>query len=111
MSQKSIKYIDYIEEKRIQQNEECKLKDRNDQIQKIMITSESFYNMINNQSYKVLAKIIDIYLGNTINFEKYFNHFRWFNDNCLKVFEEMNVLKYFNEKNKQRLLLKKVIKN
>jgi len=106
MSQKSIKYINYIEEKRIQQNEESKLKDRNDLVQKIMITPESISNMMNNKSYKVLAKIIDIYLGNTINLYSYSKYIKCDND-CLKVFEEMDILKYFDDKNKQKLLLKK----
>lgn len=107
MSQKKIKYIDYIEEKRIQQNEECKLKDRDDLIQRIIITPESFGNMMNNKSYKVLAKIIDTYLGDVINFEQYFKHLI-IDDDYLKVFEEMDILKYFNEKNKQLLFKKKI---
>lgn len=71
VSQRSIKYIDYIEEKRIQQNEECKLKDRNDLVQRIMITPVSIQNMVINKNYKVLGKIINTYLGNAINMRGY----------------------------------------
>jgi len=97
MSQKSIKYITYIEEKRIKQNEECKLKERNDLIQKIVITPDSISNMMDNKSYKVLANIIDIYLGNTINLYSYSKYIKPFDSDsdCFKVFEEMNILKYF----------------
>ena len=107
MSQQNIKYIDYIEEKRIQQNEECKLKDRNDLIGKIIIKPEDINNMMNNKKNKKLAKIIDIYLGTIINLEKYSMYIKCYDGLLLKVFEEMNVLKYFNEKNKQLLFKKK----
>lgn len=106
VSQKSIKYINYIEEKRIQQNEECKLKGRDDLIQKIMITPVSIHTMVINKNYKVLAKIIDIYLGNAINFEQYIKYLK-LSDDCLKVLEKMDTLKHFNEKNKQLLFKKK----
>jgi len=105
MSQKSIKYLNYIEEKRTQQNEECKLKERHDLIQKIMITPVSIQIMVINKNYKVLAKIIDIYLGTTVNmyiYSKYIKPFDSDSDSdsdrdrdCFKVFEEMNILKYF----------------
>lgn len=97
MSQKSIKYITYIEEKRIKQNRECKLKERNDLVQKIVITPDSISNMMNNKSYKVLANIIDIYLGNIINLYSYSKYIKPFDSDsdCFKVFEEMNILKYF----------------
>lgn len=91
MSQRNIKYIDYIEHKRIQQNIECKLKERNDLIEIIIITPRSIDNMVSNNNYKVLAKIIDIYLHNTINLPRYS---KFINSKCLKEFKEMNVLKY-----------------
>jgi hypothetical protein len=90
MSQKSIKYIDYIEEKRIQQNEECKLKDRNDLVQRIMITPVSIQNMVINKNYKVLAKIINIYLGNAINMRGYSKYILK-DEMCLKVLKEMKI--------------------
>lgn len=90
VSQKSIKYINYIEEKRIQQNEECKLKERHDLIQKIIITPVSVQNMVINKNYKVLAKIIDIYLGNAINMRGYSKYILK-DEMCLKVLKEMKI--------------------
>ena len=106
MSQKSIKYINYIENKRIQQNEECKLKERFNLVQIIMITPESINNMMINNNYKVLVKIIDIYLGNHINLYSYSKYITPFDTECLKVFKETGILEYFDDKNKQRLLLR-----
>jgi hypothetical protein len=90
VSQKSIKYIDYIEEKRIQQNEECELKDRNDLVQKIIITPVSIQNMVINKNYNVLAKIINIYLGNAININRYSKYILQ-DEICLKVLKEMKI--------------------
>jgi hypothetical protein len=90
VSQKSIKYIDYIEEKRIQQNEECKLKNRNDLVQRIMITPVSIQNMVINKNYNVLAKIINIYLGNAINMRGYSKYILK-DEMCLKVLKEMKI--------------------
>jgi len=90
VSQKSIKYIDYIEEKRIQQNEECKLKGRNDLVQRIMITPVLIQNMVINKNYNVLAKIINIYLGNAINMRGYSKYILK-DEMCLKVLKEMKI--------------------
>lgn len=98
MSQEKIKYIDYIEEKRYIENNECKVRKRDDLIKIIIIKPEDISIMINNKNYKVLAKIIDIYLGHAINLKEYSIYIKLESNNLLyQVFKEMNVLKYFNK--------------
>lgn len=66
----------------------------------ILITSDYIRLLMKNKYYKVLDKIIELYLGDTINMKKYvdelYNNFDRKNTECKRL------LRYLNERNKNR---------
>ena len=101
MSQKNIKYIDFIEEYRLEQNTNASI----NQQQFILISPDSIYYLMVNKVFNVLCKIINIYLGDTINLNRYIDCItNNYNKECDIAFEETDVMNNFSKKNK--LLLK-----
>lgn len=87
--------LELINTKMLQQNEQIK----------IIISREYIRLLMKNKHYKLLDRIIELYLGDMINLNIYMHEicisFNYKNDECL------NLIKYMNEMNKKRILDKK----
>jgi hypothetical protein len=70
-------------------------------IKPLMITKDYIRILMKNKSYKILSRVIELYLNNIINMNGYMNeiinNFDYNNNECLEL------LKYLNDKNKNRI--------
>ena len=96
MQQSYVKYLKLIYEKMNIQNK--LLKSNNLEINHIIISKEYVHILMKNKYYDVLEKIIELYLGNIVNMDLYFNEiYNNYDKNCSQL------LKYFDKKNKEIL--------
>jgi len=100
----NIQLLQFINDKMVKQNKEL----RGDmKIECIIITTDDIKGLMRNKLYSMLCKVIELYLGNTINMSGYMreimNNFECNNNEC------MAILDYLNDVNK-KLIMEKLIK-
>jgi hypothetical protein len=103
IQQKSVEYLELVHIKMVEQNQV--LRGRNLSIQPLIITKDYVRLLMKKREYKLLLKVIDLYLKEYINMNGYINeimnNFEYKNDECLEI------LKYLNDKNKNKIMNEK----
>jgi hypothetical protein len=100
MQQSHINILDIIDTSMNKQNHFLKTTQNIDP-QKIMIKKEYIRSLMQSKYYKVLNKIIDLYIGSTINMNHYFNEILPFYNESNIECQKLNI--YFSIENKIRL--------
>lgn len=99
-------FIDFIYEKQIEQN--LYRKSKNLDIQHIIIPKEKIFYLMTHKQYKILYKVIDLFLQENINMNIYFNiildHFNIYDEDC----KTLTKLKVLTTENKNKLIMKYV---
>lgn len=97
IQQKTIDYLELINIKMKEQNQRLRASGRGG-VLPVMITKEHVRSLMKSKSYKMLERIINLYLKDVINIYGYvneiINNFDTKNTDCLQL------LKYLNDKNK-----------
>jgi hypothetical protein len=101
MQQTHIEYLSLVYTKMMVQKKMLKLEDRD--IYPIIISKDYFRNLLKNNNYVILDKIIELFLGDKINMYIYFNEIY---NNFDKSANCNNLFHYLTDKNRTKLLEK-----
>ena len=100
IEQNSLDSLELVHIKMREQNQ--LLRGRNLSIQPLIITKDYVRLLMKKKEYRLLLKVIDLYLKECINMNGYvneiMNNFEYKNDECLEI------LKYLNNKNKNKIM-------
>ena len=105
IQQKDVRFLVFINEKMLEQYKKTESQSESQSLSNdenfIIITKEQVRIAMINKNFKVLVKVIELYLDEYINLKMYFNeilnNFDYNEPNCLKI------LKFLNDENKQKL--------